>query len=192
MTREAPSLEQHHAGGALELVLEQRPFLGGWWTLVGYSQVIAFLLFFLAVFHPSPPPGLWWLLAWFVAAMFVHLAGNRFRRPARLTVTPTVLSVEACTGRLAWPRTVVLSLDRIVLEHARTVSVEERKLHQLTLTDGEHTCTVPGLACTTEELDRVRAVVSAAADHARAVQGDGEAEVPAALRGFLRAGRDRS
>lgn len=179
---EGPSLEEHHAGGTLELVLEQRPYVGGWHVLVLWSQVITFFAgwFDLTLGFPLLPV---FGIGWTAAAFGVHGVGTRVRRPARLTVTPTVLTVTAWTGWLAWPRTVALSLDRVTLEHTRVGNYPR----QLTLTDGEHTCTVPGIVCTPTELERVRAVLSAAADHARSVQGEGEAEVPAPLRGFLRA-----
>ena len=193
---EPPSLEQHHAGGTLELVLEQRPYLGGWVRLVSWSQAIALLLVVSSMLLDGLLTSLlgsfYGVLlglgcGWFVISFFLHLHGMGLRRPARLTATPTVLSVEACMGWLALPQTVLLSLDRVALEHKNHEDDKEKELRQLTLTDGEHTCTVPGLACTTAELERVRAVLSAAADHARSVQGEGEAEVPAPLRGFLRA-----
>ncbi len=168
-------------------MLEQRPYVGGWHVLVFWSQMITFLAGCFDWTLGSPLVPLFGI-GWCVAAFGVHGVGTKVRRPARLTVIPTVLTVTACTGWLAWPRTVALSLDRVTLEHTRVGNYSR----QLTLTDGVHTCTVPGLVCTPTELERVRAVLSAAADHARSVQGEGEAEVPAALRGFLRAKPERS
>lgn len=179
MTREEPSLEQHHAGGTLELVLEQRPFAGGWFQL----SFLTMMLSFVSVLFTGQLLG----LGVFAAGFPIVFVGMKLRRPVRLTVTPTAVRLEAWMGWLALPKTAVFSLGRVALQHQGNFDYYGRLLHQLTLTDGEQEHTVQGLACTAEELEGVRQLLDEAADHARAVQGRGGAEVPAALRGFLRA-----
>lgn len=177
---EKSSLEQQEGTRGLELVVEQRPFVGGWFVMLFCTMMASFCLPFLG--QPDWLPG---SMAFFVGGFPVMFAALQFRRPAVLTLTPVSLRIEAWTGWPARPQTTTWPLDRTHLSHRPVFHLNGLKLHGLTV-EADGTCSVQGLACTTEELDQIVALVENRRDHARARTGDGEAEVPEALQKFLR------
>jgi hypothetical protein len=178
MTYEQASLTQQESRGNLALVLEQRPLVVGWFEL-GFA---AMMLAFVSVFFTGNLLGLV-VFAGFFPVMF---GAVMVRRPASLTLTPVSLQVSAWAGWPARPAGASFALDQVSLRHEAAFQLNSLILHKLIISDGEQERTVPGLVCTTEELEQVIALIETRRAHARELVGDGEAEVPEALRKFLR------
>ncbi|HCH62592.1 MAG: hypothetical protein CL927_11855 [Deltaproteobacteria bacterium] len=177
---EKSSLEQQEGARGLQLVVEQRPFVGGWFHIVFISMLVAFFLPIVAV-----PDWFGACIAYFVACFPMMWLALLLRRSAILTITPVSLRIDAWTGLPARPQTTTWPLDRLSLDHDAVFNFNGLTLHALTV-EADDTDSVQGLACTTEELEQIIALVERRGDHARALTGDGEAEVPEALRKFLR------
>ena len=178
MAYEQASLEQQQSRGNLVLVFEQRPLVVGWFEL-GFA---AMLLSFLSVFFTGNVLG----LAVFVGFFPLMFGAAVVRRPAALTLTPVSLRVSGWTGWPARPGGATFALDQVSLHHEPAFQLNSLVLHKLVVTDDAQVRSFPGLVCTTEELAQVIALVEARRAHARELVGDGEAEVPEALRKFLR------
>ncbi len=182
MIYEQPSLEQQNTTGNLELVLEQRVFVGGWDVLAVGCIFLSFVsILFTGII------GVVAFMAIFIAIMVLLGGALSFRRPAVLTLSPVSLRVRAWTGWPARPQETTFALDQATVRHTVSVQINHRCLYQLIVSDSAQEKKIQGLACTTEELKQIVALVEQRRDHASALVGDGAAEVPEALRKFLAA-----
>ena len=141
--------------------------------------MLASMLVFGVIGTPGPVVVLFSLLA-------VALAIQAFAVPARLTVLPSALSIDAWTGRWLWARRRSHRLPLVGLELVGEVHVLIGRgvdLRRLTLRAGDGTVVrVGGIASSEAELDQLVEALLEAQRDALARDGDGEAEVPDALR----------
>lgn len=102
---------------------------------------------------------------------------------AQLHLSSSQLTIRAWTGQLPRPRRWSIPLAGLHVDSFMTGHVCSWSTHQLSLhpADGP-TLRLDGLIGTTDELRTITATIQAATAHASARQGEGQAEVPAALR----------
>lgn len=172
---ERPSFERVDDLGHVELSAEQRPLLG-WAVAMHLSVFVIVPAAMLAGLSIITVP-------FFFLAILGFMVGLSWRRRARFQLTPTSLRVDAWAGRLGRPVRVTLPLESLEVSFESTSRVNERPVYRLSLASaGIDPVDIRGLACTGEELEQFQRAVAASAVHARARHGEGEAEIPAALR----------
>jgi hypothetical protein len=177
MGRERSSLEVEADFNQIELRVQQRPLVA--WAVVAHLSTFVLFggssVFGLTGFAP-------FAILWFLAAMAFFAFGLMWKRPVTLSLGPTQLVVEAWTGLFARPGVHRLPLVGLQVEHATSGSVNKRRMHKLLLTPaGGETLRIGALACSADDLERLKDEVAAAQADAQARIGEGTDEIPAVL-----------
>lgn len=183
-----PSLSSQETGHGLELVVRQAPFVRAGLPMIpvflGATAGLAGLLWnslpssafeqtIGIVFAVS-------LVLCVIATVAIRTFVYARQHTARFTVTPVSLRVRAWMGSPRRLQTHDLPLQGLTLRYQQTPK-SDPPVYSLILRSTSH-LTVPGLQCTTKDLEALIEAIWNQRARARARMGDGVAEIPAELR----------
>ncbi|MBO86356.1 MAG: hypothetical protein CL927_13445 [Deltaproteobacteria bacterium] len=191
-----PSLSSRETGHGIELMVKQAPFVRAGLPMIpvfiGATAVLSGL-----VWRSAPPSalqqaagivsGVSLVLCLVVAvAIWTFVYARAF--VAHFTVTPVSLRVRAWMGSPRRLQTHTLPLQGLTLRYQETPK-SRPPVYSLILSSTSH-LTVPGLQCTTNDLEALIEAIWDRRARARALMGDGEAEIPAELRELVQVQQD--
>ena len=172
---EQSSLEERPDFDHLDLEVDQMGLLP--WGIA--AALMVFPTWFLAVVWPlAMIVGLPLFLMTFV----LLFAGTARPSKVRLSLGPDRLEVTGWVGRLPRPVETQLSTRTLTLDWKAGAVVNDIQIFSLRLTDGDQDLYLPGVRCTTSELEAIRDRLAGYRALGEARHGEGEEEVPPDLR----------
>ena len=188
-----PSLSSQETDHGLELVVKQAPFVRAGLPMIpvflGATAGLAGLLWnslpSSALEQTAGIVSAVSLLLCVVATVAIRTFVYARQHTARFTVTPVSLRVRAWMGSPRRQQTHDLPLQGLTLRYQQTPKLDP-PVYSLILSSTSH-LTVPGLQCTTTDLEELIEAIWEQRAHARARMGDGDVEIPAELRELVQA-----
>ena len=160
----------------LDVQIQQRPLVG--WAVAAHLSI--FPVMCLGMGSNGP---LWELATtWFFACAGMFVFGLRWKRPVELEISPFELDVKAFAGRFARPVRRTLPLTSLEWRWKEGGGINNQPVHILILQSGDAPpLELRGMVCAPGHQEVLNDALTAARDRARQLEGDGAAEVPAAL-----------